>query len=158
ADADSHGLADGGSAAGGRDQARDLSEPAHHARHDHGVFRVDHGAAGWVWKLFFAHPDWRAGYGVSCPEHAFVLDDVRGVYNDPGGVLRDRRSSLAWLDRLCTAECIAQFRPRRTTGRGFMDHQHRNFLHSVADGRAELHHDYPGPASQRHDHDAHAAD
>src|ERR1022692_2331729 len=65
-------------AAGGRNQAGDLSQPADDARHDHGVLRADHGAAGRVWKLLSADSDWSAGYGVSRPEHAFVLDDVCG--------------------------------------------------------------------------------
>ncbi len=39
-----------------------------------------------------------------------------------------------------------------------MDHQHRDLLRRVADGRAELHHHHAGPARQGHDPDAHAAD
>ena len=39
-----------------------------------------------------------------------------------------------------------------------MDHQHRDLLRRVADGRAELHHHHARPARQGHDHDAHAAD
>ena len=111
-DAGSHDLADGGFAARRRDQARNLLEPADHARHDHGVLRLDHGATGWVRKLFFAHPDWGAGYGVSSLEHAFVLDDVRGLCNHPGCVLCDGWSSAAWLDRLCSAECADQLPAR----------------------------------------------
>ena len=83
-------------AAGGRDQAGDLSQPAHHARHDHGVLRADYGAAGRLWKLLSADSDWGAGYGVSGPEHAFVLDHVRGFRRDA------LRHSLLRAERRCT--------------------------------------------------------
>ena len=49
-------------------------------------------------------------------------------------------------------------RPRRRTGRGFVDHEHCDLLHRVADGRAELHHHHAGSARQGHDDDADAAD
>ena len=48
--------------------------------------------------------------------------------------------------------------PGEATGRRSVDHQHRDFLRRVADGRAELHHHHARPARQGHDHDAHAAD
>src|ERR1700683_793201 len=81
ADADPLDLSGGQFAAGGRDQAGDVSEPADDARHDHGVLRADHGAAGRGRKLFSADSDWGAGYGVPCAEHAFVLDDLRRIRN-----------------------------------------------------------------------------
>ena len=111
-DAHSPGLADGCVAAGGRDQAGNVSQPADHARHHHGVLRADDGAAGRVRKLLSAHSDWRAGHGVPCPEHAFVLDDVCRIPRDHGGVLRDRRSSAAWVDGIRSAECAAVGRTR----------------------------------------------
>ena len=43
-----------------RDQAGNLSQPAHHARHHHGVLCADHGAAGRLRQLLPAHPDRRA--------------------------------------------------------------------------------------------------
>ena len=85
---------------------------AHHARHHHGVLRADHGAAERIRKLFSAHPDRRAGHGVPCSEHAFVLDDVCGVHRDAVGVFRRWRSAAAWLDRLCAAERVDQLRAR----------------------------------------------
>src|SRR5579872_1242835 len=62
ADAGAHDLADRGAAPGGRDQAGDLSQPAYHARHYHGVFRAHYGAAGRVWKLLSADSDRSARY------------------------------------------------------------------------------------------------
>ena len=53
------------SAADRRDQAGNLPQPADHARHHHGVFRADHGAAGRIRQLLSADPDRRAGHGVS---------------------------------------------------------------------------------------------
>ena len=157
ADAHSHGLADGGAAARRRDQAGDVSQPADHARHDHGVLRADHGAAGRVRQLLPADSDRRAGHGVPRPEHAVVLDDIRRLRCDPGGVLRDRRRAAhGWTDIRRSARCNR--RAGRRTGRRSVDHQHRDLLSRVADGRAELHHYDARSAGQGHDADAHAAD
>ena len=144
-------------AAGGRDQAGDLSQPADHARHDHGVLRADHGAAGRLRKLLPADSDRRAGHGVSGPEHAVVLDDVRRVRRDHRGVLRDGRRAAARVDRVSAAERAAISGPGRGPGRRPVDHQHRDLLCGVADGRAELHHHDARSARQGHDADAHAA-
>ena len=62
---------------------------------------------GGIWKLFPAHSDWRAGYGVPGPEHAFVLDDVCGIRGDPGGVLCDGRRSAARVDGIRSAQRAA---------------------------------------------------
>ncbi len=75
-------------AAGGRNQAGNVSHAVHHARHDHGVLRTDDGAAGRIWKLLSTDSDWGAGYGVSGAEHAFVLDYVSGLRGDACGILR----------------------------------------------------------------------
>ena len=141
----------GGAAAGGRDQAGDVSQPAHDARHDHGVLRADDGAAGRVRELLPADSDRRAGHGVPGSEHAFVLDDLCRIRRDHRGVLRDRRRAAAWLDRISAAQRDSIGRPGRGTGRGSVDHQHRDFLHCLADGRAELHHYDARSAGQGHD-------
>ena len=99
ADAHPHDLADGESAADGRDQAGNLPQPADHARHHHGVLRADHGAPGRLRQLLSAHPDRRAGYGVSRPEHAFVLDHLHGVRGHPRRLLRHRRRSRCTAGR-----------------------------------------------------------
>src|SRR5258706_11120885 len=109
ADAHFPDLSFGEFAAGGRDQAGNLSRASHHARHHHGVLRADNGAAGRFWKLLSANSDWGAGYGVSGPEHAFVLDDVCGFRGDSRGILRIRRSAAARVDGISAAE-------RRATG------------------------------------------
>ena len=83
-----------------RDQAGNLSEPAHHARHHHGVFRADHGAAGRLRQLFSAHSNRRARHGFSRPEHAVVLDDLRRLHRDAGCFLCGRWRASARLDRL----------------------------------------------------------
>ena len=120
----------------GRDQAGDLSQPADHARHHHGVLRADHGTAGWVWQLFPAHSDWCAGYGVSGAEYALVLDNVCCLRGNSGGILCDRRASPAWLDRVCPAERADQFRARRTARGGLVDYEHCHLLYRVPDGGA----------------------
>src|SRR5260370_413751 len=107
ADAHSPGLAAGEFANRGRNQAGAVSGTAHHARHHHGVLRADHCATGGIRKLLFADSDWRAGYGVPGPEHAFVLDDVCGVRGDPCGVLRLGRRTAARVDGISAAECGA---------------------------------------------------
>ena len=142
ADEDSLIVAGRESTASGRDQAGDLPQPAHHARNDHGVLRADHGAAGWVRKLFSANSDWRAGYGVSGPEHAFVLDDVCGVRDHHRGIFCDGWSATARLDGVCASECSAIGGAGRTTRGGFVDHEHCDFLHCIVDGRAEFYYDY----------------
>ena len=81
-----------------------LSQPADDALHDHGVLRADYGSAGGIWKLFFADSDWGAGYGVPGPEHAFVLDYVRGICGDHRGVLCAGWGSVAWVDGISAAE------------------------------------------------------
>ena len=144
-------------AADRRDQAGDISQPADHARHHHGVFRADDGAAGRVWKLFPAHSNWRARHGVPGPEHAFVLDHVCGIRGDPLRVLRDGRGASARLDWISSAERAVIERTGGTTGRRSLDYKHRDFLHCVADGGAELYHHHARPAGKRHDDDAHAA-
>src|ERR1035441_10100939 len=55
ADEDPSHLADGDPTLAGRDQTRNLSQPGHHARHDHGVFRADDRTPGWLRQLFPAH-------------------------------------------------------------------------------------------------------
>jgi hypothetical protein len=54
-------------------------------------------------------------------------------------------------------ECAAVLRAGRGSGRRSLDHQHRDFLHRVADGRSQLHYHYARHARQGHEHDAHAA-
>src|ERR1700722_1706630 len=156
-DANSPGLAGGGSAVCGRDQAGNVSQSADHARHHYGVFRADHRAAGRIRKLFSANSDRRAGYGVSRPEHAFVLDDVCGIRCDPCRLLRDRRRSTARVDGIRSAERTAVGRTRRSAGRRSLDYEHCDFLRGVINGGAELHHYHTRPAGQGHDFDAYAA-
>ena len=151
-------MAECGAAAGGGDQAGDLSQPADDARDDHGVFRADDGSAGRVWKLFSADSDWRAGYGVSGAEHAFVLDDVCRVRDHHRGIFRNGRSAAAWVDWIRSVECAAVGGAGRGVGRGFVDHEHCDFLRRVVDGGVELYYDYARSAGEGHDYDAHAAD
>ncbi len=148
----------GRSAVDRRDQAGNLSQPAHHARHHHGVLCADHGAAGRIRQLLSANSDRRAGHGVSGPEHAFVLDHFRRVHGHTRRLLRYRGRSTSWLDRLCPAKRVAERRPRRATRRGSVDYQHCHLLRRVVDGCAELYYHGSGSTGQGHDHDAHAAD
>ncbi len=48
--------------------------------------------------------------------------------------------------------------PGEGSGRGFVDHEHCDFLRCVVDGGAELYYDYARSAGEGHDYDAHAAD
>src|SRR5580765_7989460 len=44
--------------------AGNISQLTHDARHHHGVFRSDYGAAEWIRQLLPTYPDRRAGHGI----------------------------------------------------------------------------------------------
>ena len=157
ADEDPSHLADSGPALAGRDQTRNLSQPGNHARDDHGVFRADYRAPGRLRQLFPTHTNRRARHGVPRPEHAFVLDDVRRLCRDADSLFCSRWSASSRLDRVRAAECAPIRRARSGSGRGPLDHQHRDFLHRVAHGRSQFYYHYARHARQGHEPDAHAS-
>src|SRR5260370_34330199 len=116
ADAHPLDLADGSAAVFWRDQSGDLSESPDHARHDHGFLRTDHGTSRRFRKLLPADSDWRAGYGVSSSEHAFVLDHLPRLHRAACGVLCDWWCASSWLDPVPTSECPAIRRPPSGSG------------------------------------------
>src|ERR1700685_228705 len=156
--AHSPAVAFGGDSPDGGDQAGDVLEPAHHARHHHGVFCADDGAAGRIRKLLSSDPDRSAGHGVSGVEYVVVLDNICCLHSNAGCVLRDWRRSVAWLDGISAVERGAIGGTGGRAGRRFVGHQHCHLLYRVSDGGSEFYYDDARSAGQGHDADAHAAD
>src|SRR6185436_576696 len=60
------------------DDARVLPVAGNNAWNDYGLLCVDHGATGWFWELFSAHPNRGGRHGISRSEHVVVLGNFRG--------------------------------------------------------------------------------